>query len=151
LYPQGGLLMPEHYTKSLAAELRKALTENGKAVSADLALPDDPQDGRNESYAAFVAAVREQSQRDPAYLQTMLERLAPVALTLPSGQKLRSETGLKNFHALVKEARPDVYVAAVLSDPPPGIDPAYVATGLGAGQAPAPPPVAAPPVGPIPY
>jgi hypothetical protein len=146
--------MPEHYTRSLAAELRKALTENGKAASTDLALPDDPQDGRNESHAAFVAAVREESFRDPAYLQTMLERLAPYALTLPAppGQpivRLRSETGLKNFHALVKEARPDIYVAAVLSDPPPGIDPAYVATGLGAGQAPVPPPMAPP--GPIPY
>lgn len=115
--------MPDHYLHELAGELRRTLRENGKAAEQDLALPDDQHAGRDVGHQRMIQDVRLLSQQQPTCLARLLERLAPKGPTLPDGTVLRSETGLKNFHDLVKEARPDVYTAIVLTEHPPGQEP----------------------------
>ena len=114
----------QHYIRQAAAELKQEASDNARAVAAALAPPDDAHDSVKLSRGEVVALVRQQSLEDddarmrgaadptqPTYLQRKLDEMAPVVATLPGGTKLRAANGVKYFHELVKEARPDVYAA----------------------------------------
>ena len=104
--------MPKaHYIRQAAAELKQEASDNAKAAAASLAPPDDAHDSVKLSRAQMIALVREQSYADPTYLARKLDEMAPVAATLPGGTPLRAANGVRYFHDLVKEARPDVYAA----------------------------------------
>ena len=108
--------MPErHYTRRIAKRLYTELQASARAASAKLALPREAHDGSVVSRATFIEAVRTGSEADPTYLAKLLDRMAPPAVTTPEGKMVRSETGLKNFHEVIRDARPDVYLAVMLN------------------------------------
>ena len=96
----------------MAEELRAGLADQARLVAERIKLPDTAFEGKSLSRAEFVTHVRQQTFTDPAYAGSMLERLAPVVFQLADGRSLRSENGLKNYIALMKEARPDIWLAA---------------------------------------
>ena len=107
--------MPErHYTKRIAKRLYTELQASARATSAKLQLPREAHDGSVVTRATFIESVRVGSQEDPTYLAKLLDRMAPPAVTTPEGKMVRSETGLKNFHEAVRDARPDIYLAVML-------------------------------------
>src|SRR5262245_28138691 len=132
----------EHYSVDVAQTLRRELRERGQAAARALALPEDPADGRTLSRPAFLARGRAESYRDPTHFAVMRDRLSPVAVTLPDGTKLRSETGEKNFHDYVRATRPDIWLQAMSAPPPP--PPGSASARAGVPQAFATPPMDAP-------
>lgn len=109
----------EHWIVAAADELLAELLETAESVAAQLAPPEDAYDGRTVARAQYVAHARAMSLTDPTYLQRDLDRMAPPSIPFPDGTMGRSLTGLRNFNAKWKEARPDLYAAATLAQPPP--------------------------------
>lgn len=98
-----------HYIHQAAAELRAEASSNAREVAAALAPPDDAHDAVKVSDKEAARIGREQSMRDPNFLATKLEQMAPVVATLPGGTPLRAANGVKKFVEYVKLTRPDVY------------------------------------------
>ena len=110
----------EHWIAEVADELLAEIREVAAAVAAELGPPPDAHDGAQVTTAEYLANAREQSLADPTYMQTDLDAMAPAAITLPDGTMGRSPTGVRNYVEKWREARPDVYAAAMLEAPPPG-------------------------------
>lgn len=105
-----------HWLAEVAERLHGELLANAESVAARLAPPAVAADGRDVGERALIEQVRAASYADPTYLAQLLERLAPPAIPLPDGTTLRAQTGLENFVELVREARPDVYAAVMLTE-----------------------------------
>ena len=104
--------MPDHYTRSIARELRAEISASAKDAAPALAFPDDAHDAAKVSQVQMVEHVRRESLADPEYLATLLDRMAPAGPKLPNGTVLRAPNGVAYYRALVKEARPEVYEKA---------------------------------------
>ena len=110
--------MPDRsWIDEVAAELWEEIQEIAEAVAEELEPPPDAYDGESVPRGAYIDLAREQSFADPGYVAADLEAMAPVIMTLPTGEPIRSPTGVKNFLAKWREARPDLYVTVVDAAP----------------------------------
>lgn len=118
-----------HYIKEVAESLLEEMRATAESVAEQLAPPADAFDGRDVQHGRFIEWWQRQSltelgapasvdpmtgiqiPAEPSFMQKELDRLAPKSIPLPDGRMLRAYTGLKNYIALVKEARPDLYAA----------------------------------------
>ena len=98
-----------HYITVVAEKLRAEILASAERVAANLAPPAEAADGTEIKRAEFISWWREQSYANPTFMRDELDRLAPQAIPLPGSEPLRAETGLKNYIAIVKEARPDIW------------------------------------------
>lgn len=110
----------EHYAREVAEDLLGQLEENARSAAETLAPPTEASDGETTRATSFREAVRRRAVENPAVWSEVYDMLAPVAFNA-QGVTLRARVGLRNFHALVKDLRPDVYAAAVQNALPPSI------------------------------
>lgn len=108
--------MPEHlhWIDEVADELYAEILEVAAAVAEELAPPPDAHDGREVPRGQYIAEARALSYADPTYVQRDLDALAPAAIRLADGTMGRSPTGLRNFIAKWRAARPDLVALAEL-------------------------------------
>lgn len=107
-------MVKKHVVDRVAERLRGEMNRNAERVARVLAFPKEGVEGTSEPKGRFIEDVRMLSLGDPNYLTEMLDRLAPGIVPLADGTMLRSEAGLDSYLELVAEARPEIYLQAVM-------------------------------------